>query len=258
MVSLVTVIAQDPAETAGPIVKSIGVETVGAPTISKERVLANLATKVGQPYSERTAEQDVRSLYTTGGVSNVRIFAEPLGDGVKVTVLLQGRPVLEEVLIEGTSQIPLARVRRDVAVKPGDVVDEEKIEASRQKILTLYSDRNYAQVDVQYRLQDIPGKNRTRLIFAITEGPRLIVKRISFVGNDSVLAKDLRSAMKTKPEDILTFFTKSGRLVPSQVEEDRDAIRTVYQNRGFADVEISESQTEPLKKDGVELIFTIK
>jgi len=258
MVSLVTVIAQDPAETAGPIVKSIGVETVGAPTISKERVLANLATKVGQPYSERTAEQDVRSLYTTGGVSNVRIFAEPLGDGVKVTVLLQGRPVLEEVLIEGTSQIPLPRVRRDVAVKPGDVVDEEKIEASRQKILTLYSDRNYAQVDVQYRLQDIPGKNRTRLIFAITEGPRLIVKRISFVGNDSVLAKDLRAAMKTKPEDILTFFTKSGRLVPSQVEEDRDAIRTVYQNRGFADVEISESQTEPLKKDGVELIFTIK
>jgi len=116
MVSLVTVIAQDPAETAGPIVKSIGVETVGAPTISKERVLANLATKVGQPYSERTAEQDVRSLYTTGGVSNVRIFAEPLGDGVKVTVLLQGRPVLEEVLIEGTSQIPLARVRRNVAV----------------------------------------------------------------------------------------------------------------------------------------------
>jgi outer membrane protein insertion porin family len=258
MVSLMSGIAQGPTDTAGPIVKDIAVETVGAPSITKDRVLANLATKVGQPYSERTAEQDVRALYTTGGVSNVRIFAEPLGEGVKVTVLLQGRPVLEEILIEGADQIPLPRVRRDVAVKPGDVVDEEKIEASRQKILTLYEDRNFSQVDVQYRLQDIPGKNRTRLIFAITEGPRLIVKRISFVGNDSVLAKDLRAAMKTKPEDLLTFFTKSGRLVPSQVEEDRAAIRTVYQNRGFADVEISEARTEPLKKDGVELIFTIK
>ena len=258
MVSLMSGIAQGPTDTAGPIVKDIAVETVGAPSITKDRVLANLATKVGQPYSERTAEQDVRALYTTGGVSNVRIFAEPLGEGVKVTVLLQGRPVLEEILIEGADQIPLPRVRRDVAVKPGDVVDEEKIEASRQKILTLYEDRNFSQVDVQYRLQDIPGKNRTRLIFAITEGPRLIVKRISFVRNDSVLAKDLRAAMKTKPEDLLTFFTKSGRLVPSQVEEDRAAIRTVYQNRGFADVEISEARTEPLKKDGVELIFTVK
>ena len=106
MASLVSGIAQAPTDTAGPIVKDIVVETVGAPSITKERVLANLATKVGQPYSERSAEQDVRALYTTGGVSNVRIFAEPLGDGVKVTVLLQGRPVLEEILIEGAVQIP--------------------------------------------------------------------------------------------------------------------------------------------------------
>ena len=75
----------------GPVVREIAVENVGAPSISKERVLANLATKIGAPYSERAAEQDIRALYATGGVSNVRIFAEPLGDGVKVTVLLHGR-----------------------------------------------------------------------------------------------------------------------------------------------------------------------
>ena len=250
--------AQAPAENQGPIIKDIVVETVGAPSITKERVLANLATKVGQPYSERMAEQDVRALYATGGVSNVRLFAEPLGEGVKVTVLLQGRPVIEEVIIEGAEQVPLARVRRDVKTKPGDVVDEEKIEADRQKILSTYEDRNYTQVDVHYRIQDIPGKNRSRIIFAITEGPKLVVRKITFIGNDSVLAKDIRAVMKTKTEDILTFFTKSGRLIPSQVEEDRAAIRTLYQNRGFADVEVSEAKTEPLKKDGVELTFTIQ
>ena len=53
--------AQEPTEQTGPIVNDIVVETVGAPSISKDRVLANLATKVGQPYSERTAEQDVRA-----------------------------------------------------------------------------------------------------------------------------------------------------------------------------------------------------
>lgn len=245
-------------EQAPPIVRDIVVETVGAPSISKDRVLANLATKVGQPYSERTAEQDVRALYSTGGVSNVRLFAEPLGDGVRVTVLLQGRPVIEEVIIEGAGQIPLNRIRKEVTVKPGDVVDEEKIEASRQKILTLYEDRNFADVDAQYRVQEIPGTNRSRVIIAITEGPKLVVKRISFVGNDSILARDLRKAMKTKPLDILTFFNKSGRLTPTQIEEDRASLRALYQNRGFADVEIEEIKTEPLAKDGVELVVTIK
>ena len=248
--------AQFEDQTA-PIVRDIVVETVGAPSISKDRVLANLATKVGVPYSERTAEQDVRALYSTGGVSNVRLFAEPLGDGVRVTVLLQGRPVIEEVLIEGASQIPLNRVRKEVSVKPGDVVDEEKIEASRQKILTLYEERNYAEVDVQYRVQEIPGSNRSRVIIAITEGPKLVVKRITFVGNDSIVARDLRKAMKTKPLDILTFFNKSGRLTPAQLEEDRASLRSYYQNRGFADVDIQDIQTEPLAKDGVELVVTI-
>jgi len=249
--------AQPTEESSGPIIKDIAVETVGAPSISKDRVLANLATKVGKPYSERTAEQDVRALYQTGGVSNVRIFAEPLGDGVKVTVLLQGRPVVEEVIIEGAQDIPLNRVRRDLGVKPGDVVNDEKIEQDRQKILTLYEDRNYSDVNVQYRVEEIPGKNRARVIFAITEGPKLIVKKIVFNGNDSVLSKDLRAVMKTKPLDILTFFNKSGRLTPSQVEEDREAIRTLYQNRGFADVDVAQIETQPLEKGGVELVVNI-
>lgn len=247
------------AQTApvGPIVKEIAIENVGAPSISKERVLANLATKVGAPYSERAAEQDIRALYATGGVSNVRMFAEPLGDGVKVTVLLQGRPVIEEVIIEGAESIPLNRVRREIATKVGDVVSEEKIEDDRQKILKLYTDKNYSQVEVQYRIQEIPGKNRARVTFSITEGPKLVVRKITFVGNDSVLPRDLRKVMKTKPQDWLSFLNKSGRLVSEQIEEDRVAIRTLYQNRGFADVDVADIQTQPIEKDGVEVIVTI-
>ncbi len=241
----------------GPIIRDIVVENVGAPSISKERVLANLATKVGQPYSERAAEQDIRALYATGGVSNVRLFAEPLGDGVKVTVLLQGRPVIEEVLIEGAEQIPLNRVRREITTKVGDVVSEEKIEDDRQKIIKLYEDKNYSEIDVTYRIQEVPGNNRSRVIFSISEGPKLVVKRITFVGNESILPKDLRKVMKTKPEDLLSFFTKSGRMLPAQVEEDRSALRTLYQNRGFADADITDIQTQPLANDGVELIITV-
>ena len=242
---------------SGPIVRDIVTENVGAPSITKERVLANLATKVGQAYSERAAEQDIRALYATGGVSNVRIFAEPLGDGVKVTVLLQGRPVIEEILIEGAEQIPMNRIRREIGTKVGDVVSEEKIEDDRQKILKLYNDKNYSEVDVQYKIDEIPGKNRTRVIYSITEGPKLVVKRITFVGNESILARDIRKVMKTKPEDLLSFFTKSGRLLPAQIEEDRAAIKTLYQNRGFADVEVADLQTQPIQNNGVELIVTI-
>jgi len=242
---------------SGPIVKDITVEYVGPPAITKERVLDNLATKVGEPYSERAAEADIRALYATGGVANVRIFAEPMGDGVKVTVLLQGRPVIQEIIIEGAEQIGMNRVRREIGSKVGDVLSEEKLEDDRQKILKIYEDRFFSDVDVQYRVQEIAGSNRVRVVFQVTEGPKLVVRRITFVGNESILPRDIIKVMKTRTWNLLSFFNKSGRMLPAQIDEDRAAIRTLYQNRGFADVEVTDVQTVPTARDGVDLTITI-
>lgn len=243
---------------SGPIVKQIDVQFVGPESMTRERVVANLSTQVGQPYSERTVEEDIRSLYATGTVSNVRIFGEPFEDGVKVTVLLQGRPIVSEVLIEGTGQISQNRVRKEIDVKPGASLSEEQIEDDRRKILKLYEDRNYADVDVQYKIEELPD-NKARVIFSISEGPKLVVRKITFIGGDSVSEKDRRKAMKTKTWNILSFINKSGKLIPTQLEEDRSALRLLYQNRGFADVEIVDITTVPLpnRKDGVEVQVTI-
>ncbi len=256
--AMIVAVSRLPAQVgSGPIVKDIVVEYVGPPAIAKERVLDNLATKVGEPYSERAAEADIRALYSTGGVANVRIFAEPMGDGVKVTVLLQGRPVIQEILIEGAEQIGMNRVRKEIGSKVGDVLSEEKLEDDRQKILKIYEDRYFSDVDVQYSVQEIPGSTPVRVIFQVTEGPKLVVRRINFLGNESILPRDILKVMKTRTWNLLSFFNKSGRLQPAQVEEDKAAIRTLYQNRGFADVEITDFQTTPIAANGVELNVTI-
>ena len=257
MIAFVVPASAQVAAPSGPIVRDIAVEYVGPPSISKERVLSNLATQIGTAYSERSAEQDIRTLYATGGVANVRIFAEPMADGVKVTILLQGRPVVGEILIEGAEQIKMQKVRKEISSKVGDVLSEERLEDDRQKILKLYEDRNYAEVDVQYRIQEIPNSVQQRIVFQITEGPKLIVRQINFNGNNSVLAKDIRKVMKTKVWNLLSFFNKSGKLIPAQMEDDRTAIRTLYQNRGFADVEVGEVQTQPLGDRGVAITIDI-
>jgi len=242
---------------AGPTVRSIVVQYSGPETISRERVMANLKTKVGSPYSERAAEDDVKALFATGDVSNVRIFAEPQGDGVRVVVLVQGRAVVTEILVEGAVEVPPNRLRKELTFKVGDSLNEEQVELSRQAMVELYQDRNYSGVNITTKI-DTNGRGDSRVIFNVDEGLKQVVRRIEFVGNDSVLAKDLRKAMKTKTKNLLSVFNKSGRLVPAQLQEDRDAIRLVYQNKGFADVQVTNVEVVPLDGNSVELIFTIK
>ena len=247
--------AQMPAQA--PIIKEINVQFVGPTTLSKERVLDNLATKPGAPFNERLVEEDIKSLYATGSVSNARIFAEPITGGLKVTVLLQGRATIGEVLIEGEEAVTSAKIRKEIGTKPGDPLSDERLNDDRQKILKLYEDKNYTDVKVDTKTSELPDK-RIRVVFSINEGPKMIINKITFTGNDSILPKDLTKVMKTKTANLLSFLTKAGRLTPSQMDEDKDAIRTLYQNRGFADMRVTDVQTQPLPNGkGTDLVISI-
>jgi len=46
---------------AAPIIRSIDVQYSGPATVAKERILAQMRTTVGQPYSDQTVEDDIRN-----------------------------------------------------------------------------------------------------------------------------------------------------------------------------------------------------
>jgi len=248
-------VAQVPGQV--PVIQEINVQFVGPTTLSKQRVLDNLATKPGALYNDRLVEEDIKSLYATGQVSNARIFAEPIAGGLKVTVLLQGRATVGEVIIEGADAIPNSKIRKEISTKPGEPLSDERLNDDRQKILKLYEDKNYTDVKVDTKSTELPDK-KMKVSFLINEGPKLVIRRISFTGNDSVLPKDLQKVMKTKTANLLSFLTKAGRLTPSQMDEDKEAIRTLYQNKGFADMRVTDVQTTPLPGGkGIDLVISI-
>jgi len=247
--------AQVPGQA--PLIKEIDVQFVGPTTLSKERVLDNLATKVGAPYNDRLVEEDIKSLYATGSVSNARIFAEPVAGGLRVTVLLQGRSTVSEVLIEGAEAVSSAKIRKEIVTKPGSALSDAVLNEDRQKILKLYEDRNYTDVKVEAKTDEMPDK-KIRVTFEIIEGPKLVIRRITFTGNDSVLPRDLLKVMKTKTANLLSFLTHAGRLTPSQMDDDKEEIRKLYQSRGFADVKVTDVQTTSLPNGkGVDLVISI-
>src|SRR5258708_2998529 len=155
-----------------PIVRQIEIQYAGPATLSRQRILTNMKTTVGQPYSETTVEDDVGALYGTGLVTNVRIYGEPLPDGVKVIVVVQTRVTLAGVYIQGNERVKIARIRREINLKINSPLDEQILEQARQKIVELYQKRGFPDVDVQYKLTPNEDQGPATVTYTISDGAR--------------------------------------------------------------------------------------
>ena len=228
----------------GVTVTSIDISYVGPETISKDRVLANMRTKIGTAYSETTVEEDIRGLYDTGKVQNVRIYGEPSGNGVHVQVILATRALVTEIEIDGAHELNAQSIRKQIKMKLPAPADAEKLEEGRQAINDYYQRKGFTAVAVELNLVNNQERGTARAVYTITEGEKGAVRAIRFVGNKVFSDRKLRKQMKTKPKTILAFVDKSGRLDQAQLQQDLDSIREFYQNHGYIDVAIPEVRQE--------------
>jgi outer membrane protein insertion porin family len=250
LLTAVIVRAQAPQSAPGPpVIRSIDVEYTGPASFSKERILAQMRIKVGQLYSNEIVQEDIKALYRTGYIRNVRIFAQPEGDGVKVTVAVQTQEVLREIEINGAERVKPKRLRKEIKVRLNQAVNEQALEEARQKIIEIYQGKGYTDVSVEFRVEPIDEKRGTaRVVFTVTEGVKGAISQVHFEGNAHISEKALRKQMKTRGRTLIYFMDKTGRLDEVQLEQDLDKIREYYQNHGFIDVEIKEVRKDRTPK----------
>ncbi len=228
----------------GVKITSIEVQYTGPQTISRERILAQMRMAVGKEYSESIAEQDIRNLYSTGQIQNVRIFGQPDGNGVKVIVAVEIRALVNEIEIEGARSVPAKSLRKKIKLKVNGPLDEDAVGTARQDIIDLYRAKGFNDVNVQYRTDTNRARGTSRVVFTITEGPKGAIKDIRFDGNTAFSDRILRKQMKTKRKTIIAFLDKSGRLDEAQLQQDLDAVREWYQDHGYVDVEVGNARRE--------------
>jgi outer membrane protein insertion porin family len=250
LLTTVIVRAQAPPSAPGPpVIRSIDVQYTGPAAISKERILAQMRTKVGQLYSNEIVQEDIKALYRTGYIRNVRIFAQPEGDGVKVIVAVQTNAIVREIEITGAERIKPKRLRKEIKVRLNQAVDEQALQEARQKIIEVYQGKGYNDVSVEFRVDPIDEKRGTaRVVFTVTEGVKGAISQIRFEGNAHISQKALRKEMKTRGRTLIYFMDKTGRLDEVQLEQDLDKVREYYQNHGFIDVEIKEVRKDRTPK----------
>jgi outer membrane protein insertion porin family len=248
----------DVARQAPPIVRSIDVQYTGPATISRERILAQMRTKIGLPYSDTVAENDIRALYNTGQVQNVRIFGQPEGDGVKVIVAVQTRTMLNEIQIDGATRISPKKLRKNLGVKLNTPLREEDLEKGREKIIETYQAHGFNDVEVTFRVEAIDAiRGTSRAIYTVNEGIKGSVSTVRFEGNTHFSDRVLRKQMKTRQKTLFSFVDKSGRLDETQLQDDLQKVREFYQNHGYIDVAVRDVTKQRTSSGALQIVIAI-
>src|SRR4051812_49074449 len=236
-----------PPQQGPPLIHSIEIQYVGPQTIARDKVLAQMQTKPGKPYSESLVEQDIKALYRTSQVQNVRIFGQPEGEGVKVIVVLQTRSYVNEIDIEGAERINAKKLRKAINLKINGPLSEDELEKAREKIIETYQAKGFTDIGVKYKVETDEAHGTSRVIYTITEGAKGAIGAVRFEGNTKFPERVLRKQMKTKGKTFYSFIDKSGRLDETQLEQDLAAVKEYYQDHGYIDVEVKEVRRERAK-----------
>ncbi|MEO5802079.1 MAG: outer membrane protein assembly factor BamA [Verrucomicrobiota bacterium] len=235
--SLSTVVAQTP-----PTISKIEIKHIGPPSVSDALVRANIRVKEGDVFQRPSVDDDVLNLMATGYFNNIRVAEETSAEGMKLIYIVQGKLLLTDIKFSGNKKFSNRKLKKKLASKIGEPLDERKLFADAQGIRTNYQKVGYQKTTVKPIITPDESAGRATVTFEVTESPKVKITDIKFVGANSFPEKKLRKVMKTKRRWMFSWLTGSAVLKDEQFEDDKERLIEFYQNAGYIDFEIKDVQ----------------
>lgn len=235
----------------GMVIRRVDVR--GLEAISEGFIRRVLKTRVGQNYREAQVQDDVRELLRTRKFLNV-IADASIEEGQAVVVFtVQEKPTVRSVEIEGNKRFTEDELFKELAFSAGSVLDRFEVNRGRENIERKYREKGYyyaaVQVDEEMlRLED-------RVVYKVTEGPRVKVRKIVFEGVRAFPEPQLRFKLKTQ-----TYFPIFVAGAFDEETADRDAleIQDFYRKEGYLDCRVGyRLDFQDVARTDLHLVFVV-
>jgi outer membrane protein insertion porin family len=231
-----TVIAQqnNSQQTQPSETKTVsGIKIVGNHEVDEGFIRQQIRNvKLDQPLTLKNLQKDLDALKLTGKFADVYATTEPTDGKVIVFFHVVERQKIKCVTFLGMKGIKEKDLRDVVNFKAGDPLDILKVKAGIENLTRHYQDNGYNEVTVSL---DEDALKNGEVIYNITEGPRIRVRKISFEGNSSFTDQTLLGKIQTKT---YIWILRPGTYTENQVQEDIASLRNFYRTEGFLDAQV--------------------
>jgi outer membrane protein insertion porin family len=223
------------ADTAGAVLDSIVV--VGNSYLESSVIVGAFAVPTGERITYRDLRDGQRRLWETGLFHDLEVLVRGGVDGIPVvlTLRVEERARVRELLIEGLRSVSERSVRDSLAIRPGEPYSPDRTVRVRRFLQSELASRGIPFARVEFREVPVEGQpGLVDLVLEVEEGSRVAVNQVRFVGNEAFTEGDLRKVLDTKAEGF--FWFRSGQFEEVTLEEDL-AVRLpqFYASNGYLD-----------------------
>ena len=241
----------------GKNISEVVIRYTGPNTVDEARLRNMMTSKAGTQYHAENLDTDIKSLYESGLVDDVRFLAEPEGGNVKLIAEVKTRDSLVGVGFVGNTVFTDQKLAKETKLKAGGTLSDEQILEARRNIEKYYQGYGYPDVTVTHRTQPSGQPGQSDLVFVIDEGSKNEIHKIYFEGVTAFTSPELLKEMKTKPKGWFSWLTKSGRFDSSQLDKDLDAVLDYYRSKGYLRASSPGIRRVPQKDGRVDLLIPI-
>jgi outer membrane protein insertion porin family len=223
--------------------------------IEQDAIMLSIATKPGDVFSPEQLQDDLKRIYQMGYFEDVKVSSADTPEGKDITFQVVERPTIKEIQIVGNKNVKLEDLQKVMETKVRTVLDLNKVSGDVARIRKAYTDKGFYNVSVFYKLKPI-SDNDTSVVFQIAEGKTSKVKSVTFTGNKSIPAKQLKKVMATREKNITSFFTTAGMFKEEDLEKDVDRVTAYYYGHGFLQAKV-DPPTVDFKEKGIYINFNV-
>ena len=233
-------------------VKVKEVKIAGNVRVENDGIRLHLKARPGDVFDSAVVDQDVKAIYRMGFFDDVGAELSP--DGV-LTYAVKEKPYVRELKIQGASQVGRDKIETALGVTPRTILERRKVAEGVEKVRKLYNEQGYVNAKIDYAVS-VESNNQAVVVLDIIEGSRLLIKKITFEGNEAFSGSDLRGLMATKEEWLFSFITNRGVLDRDILTNDVAILANHYYDHGYIDHKIDEPVV--LRgRNGLELIIRV-
>jgi len=160
-----------------------------------------ILTKAGDPYDQIAIDEDVRRLWRLGVVSDVRVTATHLADGVAVAFEVTAAPLVRRVSIETPDESGDGARAAHVRAMAGGIYDPMRVHRAGHRLEEELKNAGHLKARVDVRASRV-GDGLVDVCVAANAGRRYTIDRIDFPGATRLAAGALAPLVRRASGEI--------------------------------------------------------